>query len=459
MPPRGKATNEPKKPLRVATTLLYVIGFVCFLHVVFVGPPKTNTTSGGSEDANVSGSGKPDLEQLFNDDQIEEPMEDQLRDQIKERLEQTKDNRRNITTFSTAPATQPAKKIDLNATCPEKKEEKSIYRKEFEKHYPVEEPYDRNQDFDSIPCSNIPKNCDLTDTRWGNPFLMISYGRSGTTSTWDIIAGLTGEYIPGASEDMGRDKGESVQFFARQNKTEHGKCWLHRLLCDKLAIVKRAKKKGLGRASIYGSKWKPWHLGFNTTLSREALQWLGTQPQIKVVHNTRNMVDMYISKHKHQVLDKLLGKNRQAHCYDDRDIRLSKESWAKLIDMGIPRDTPCAQIFKEIERRTATQIPQMLAYFEKNVLQTDYVSEMLDFYNVSRVTVTYEKLYFTDNAEEWLRIFRYLGFGPQQNLTLEEVFAKTTFQKTSANDRSKRMSNYDEVVDALRCTRYAKYLD
>ena len=98
-------------------------------------------------------------------------------------------------------------------------------------------------------------------------------------------------------------------------------------------------------------------------------------------------------------------------------------------------------------------------YFERNVIQTDYAMEMLDYYNVSRVTVTYEKLYFTNHAKEWTKIFSYLGFGPQKQLSRDEVFAKTAFQKTSSNDRSKRMSNYDEVISALRCTRFAEYLD
>ena len=55
------------------------------------------------------------------------------------------------------------------------------------------------------------------------------------------------------------------------------------------------------------------------------------------------------------------------------------------------------------------------------------------------VAVTYEKLYYTDNAEEWMRIFHHLGIGPQQNLSLDSVFGKATIQKTSANDRSNRM--------------------
>lgn len=168
---------------------------------------------------------------------------------------------------------------------------------------------------------------------------------------------------------------------------------------------------------------------------------------------------MFISQHKHSVLSKLFGTERTAHCYDDRELKLSNETWQKLIDLGIPRETPCVQIFKEIEARTKLPIAHMMNYFEKNSLQTDFASEMMDYYNVSRVTVTYEKLYFTDTAEEWMRIFRYLGFGPRQNLTLDHVFAKTAFQKTSANDRSKRMANYNEVERTLRCTRYAKYLD
>lgn len=101
----------------------------------------------------------------------------------------------------------------------------------------------------------------------------------------------------------------------------------------------------------------------------------------------------------------------------------------------------------------------MIDYFQKNVLQTDFASEMLDYYNVSKVTVTYEKLYFTENADEWQLIFHYLGFGPQANLTLDQEFARTAFQKTSFNNRSQRMANYDEVQRALQCTRFVEYLD
>ena len=356
-------------------------------------------------------------------------------------------------------------RIGLNAStnpCPPKARLKTTtkgYTDQFERDYPVKVPIEPVVDWGSIPCSNMPPKCNLQDTTYGNPFLMVSFGRSGTTSTWDIIAALTGDYIPHASEDMGQDKTDAAKFFAGLNHTEHGKCWLERLLCQKQAIARKAYKKGKGKASMFGSKWKPWHVGLNTTLAREALQWLGTQPQIKVVYNTRNMLDMYISMNKHHTLNRLFGAERMAHCYDDKDIRLSDEVWKTLESIGIPRTTPCAQIFKQIEANTTIDIAHMFAYLVRNSLQTDYAADMLDYYNVSRVTVTYEKLYFSETAEEWMRIFRYLGYGPTSNLTLDEVFLKTSFQKTSANDRSKRMKNYDRVVDSLRCTKYAKHLD
>mmetsp|Transcript_9796 Transcript_9796/g.18763 ORF Transcript_9796/g.18763 Transcript_9796/m.18763 type:complete len:477 (-) Transcript_9796:758-2188(-) len=368
-----------------------------------------------------------------------------------------------VTTAKTkTTSTKTATNTSSSSSCPHIHLKKStkVYKEQFLKDFPVQVPTTIPKDWDSIPCSDIPDTCDLTNTTFGHPFLMISFGRSGTTSTWDILAGLTGDYIPRATEDMGRDKKESVAFFQARNQTEHGKCWLGRLLCQKQAQNIRAYHKGYGLASVYGSKWKPWHLGLNTTQARQALEWLGTQKHIKVVYNTRNMIDMFISMRKHTFLQKLFGNERTAHCYDDREMQLSAEAWDKLAAMGIPRDTPCVQIFKQIEQKTHLSVTWMMDYFERNVLQTDFAAQMLEYYRVDHVMVTYEKLYFRETAEEWQRIFRYLGFGPQgKNLTLEEVFAKTTFQKTSSHDRSKRMANYDEVSNALRCTRYAEYLD
>jgi hypothetical protein len=333
------------------------------------------------------------------------------------------------------------------------------YTDEFDRDFPVKVPYDPVDDWNAIPCSDMPPECNLHDTTYGHPFIMISFGRSGTTSTWDIIAKLTGsEFIPHASEDAGQDKSDAIEFFANLNHTEHGKCWLERLLCQKQDIARQEFKNGKGKASMFGTKWKPWHVGLNTTQARGALQWLGDHPNIKVVYNTRNMLDMYISMYKHHKLMELFGDEKVAHCYDDKELQLSDEVWQRLEKEGIPRSTPCAQIFKQIEANTKIDIMHMFAYLVRNSLQTDYAADMLNYYNVSMVTVTYETLYFEKTAEEWMRIFRYLGYGPAKDLTLDEVFSQTTFQKTSANDRSKRMSNYDEVLNVLRCTKFAKHL-
>ena len=451
------ANDNNKNTMNIARTLLYIVGFGCFLHVMLVGPPKAPVEDDSNDGLEQSFRGKTttvkdmSTNQQTNDDSVD----------VGDDLTKPHLGAKPAVAAKRPPAPSPTKDAQLEAPCPPDSfiPKKTLYRTEFEKLFPVEVPYTPVDDWDAVPCTKIPKNCNLKDPKWGNPFILISFGRSGTTSTWDIIAGLTGEFIPHASEDEGKDKAAARDFFAGQNQTESGKCWLQRLLCQKQLGVKKAFKEGLGKSSMYGTKWKPWHQGLNTTQAREALQWVGTQPYIKVVYNTRNMVDMYISKSKHQVLEDLFGKERTAHCYDDKEIQLSDKTWQTLESLGIPRGTPCVQIFKEIEARMEISIPRMFDFFEKNRLQTDFAGEMLDYYNVSSVTVTYEKLYFTDDADEWMRIFQYLGYGPQHNLTKDEVFAKTTFQKASSNDRSKRMANYDEVVAALRCTPYAQYLD
>ena len=472
---RGVARNRSEelrlaeRKVRYVPRVFFLLGLGCLVRFLLVAPPviivpiaaETREVQEFSKRGIVVNDNKNDevdaLEGIMDTVEHEEEEEEE-QEETAIAVEAT-----TAATTATATVASTTTVTTNTSSCPHihLKQSTKAYKEQFLRDFPVQVPNTEEEEMNwkDVPCSNIPDTCDLTNTTFGHPFLMISFGRSGTTSTWDILAGLTGDYIPRATEDMGRDKKESVAFFAKRNQTEHGKCWLERLLCQKQAENIQAYHNGRGLASVFGSKWKPWHLGLNTTQSRQALQWLGTQKQIKVVYNTRNMIDMFISMHKHTFLQKVFGSERTAHCYDDRALELSDAAWQKLLDMGIARDTPCVQIFKQIEARTRLSVTWMMDYFARNVLQTDFCAQMLEYYQVRHVTVTYEKLYFRDTAAEWMRIFRYLGFGPHTNLTLDEVFATTTFQKTSSHDRSKRMSNYEEVANALRCTRYAEYLD
>lgn len=276
-----------KKSFGVVRTLLYLVGFGCFVHVVFVGPPTAPTQSSDNDDDSSSSSNTATRTTQNNQqvvDKLTQMLDDPLDDFADGIIDEytTADDERGQTTDD-----DDAKLPSLHVTggdpvietddpdkdgCPDLSKiyaETSKYKREFQTAFPVEVPKTPVDDWDAVQCTKIPKNCDLTNTTWGNPFIMVSFGRAGTTSTWDIVAGLTGEYIPSASEDCGRDKSEARAFFARQNQTEHGKCWLKRLLCNKQLSVKKAFKKGYGKASIFGTKWKPWHLGFNTTQARE----------------------------------------------------------------------------------------------------------------------------------------------------------------------------------------------
>lgn len=98
--------------------------------------------------------------------------------------------------------------------------------------------------------------CDINDKEWGVPVILIGFGRSGSTVTWDTMTAL-------ASEEEGQTSVEAAgsgQMGAlgqlQQFPHEHGKCWMERILCALQKRNRRNVRKGGSRSSIYGTKWK-----------------------------------------------------------------------------------------------------------------------------------------------------------------------------------------------------------
>ena len=57
-------------------------------------------------------------------------------------------------------------------------------------------------DWDAIDCVGTTKKyhtCNLTDTQWGIPVILVGFGRSGSSVTWDVLASLTSYPTPGQS--------------------------------------------------------------------------------------------------------------------------------------------------------------------------------------------------------------------------------------------------------------------
>lgn len=145
----------------------------------------------------------------------------------------------------------------------------------------------RNIDWSKVDCidSEEWEKCDLTDDRWGVSVVLLSFGRSGSSNTWETMTSLASERGQPAREDIGGNSESAFKELNAIKPEEHGKCWLERILCRHQYNNKVAMKEGLGKSEIIGTKWKPFLKAFNHPKSREALEWLASSPHIKLVHN------------------------------------------------------------------------------------------------------------------------------------------------------------------------------
>ena len=145
---------------------------------------------------------------------------------------------------------------------------------------------------------------------------------------------------------------------------------------------------------------------------------------------TRNPLDVLISKRKH----KTSGHTIQAHCTpDDEDcIKNHAKTGTHLL---LPTDT------------LVEELSEAYAAFEV------FESTLQDM-GISFVKTTYEDLYGRDDAEEWMRLFKFLGRGPTENLTMKNVTGSFSMVSTSAKNHNESLANYDEVFNLLVNTTY-----
>lgn len=154
----------------------------------------------------------------------------------------------------------------------------------------------RNIDWSKVKCIDSDKDkpwetCDLRDDRFGVNVVFMSFGRSGSSITWETMSNLASERGQPAREDIGGSSESAYKELESINPKEHGKCWLERILCQHQYNNRVAMKEKRGKAEIIGTKWKPFLRSFNHTKSREALEWLAGNPHIKVIFNERNFLD------------------------------------------------------------------------------------------------------------------------------------------------------------------------
>jgi len=256
------------------------------------------------------------------------------------------------------------------------------------------------------------------------PVILLSLGRSGSSATWQVMGNLTGKVTP-SIEYTGSNTKQSIAFFDKIPPNDHGN-WLLKYMC-----VQQSQHPTAG---LIGFKWKPVPNTFFRRASLDALKVVAYShnPQIKVVRSRRNLLDVMISKEKHRI------GHAEAHCAktDNACIR-------EHLELGTGLRLPTENLLAELKRITAEE---------------DQVDHLLEELGVPHVKVTFEKLYYSDDAEEWLRLFRFLGTGPTEGLTRNDVQDAMAHAATHNPQHNVTLGNYHEVRELLMGTEFESLL-
>ena len=78
----------------------------------------------------------------------------------------------------------------------------------------------------------------------------------------------------------------------------------------------------------------------------------------------------------------------------------------------------------------------------------------LSLNGIPYIHVSYEKLYHSESAEEWMRIFRFLGRGPGHGLTMQTVRESFSIAATTTAKRNDKIANFKDVEESLRNAKY-----
>mmetsp|Transcript_6827 Transcript_6827/g.10367 ORF Transcript_6827/g.10367 Transcript_6827/m.10367 type:complete len:412 (-) Transcript_6827:29-1264(-) len=275
------------------------------------------------------------------------------------------------------------------------------------------------------------------------PVVFIVSGRSGSSNTWMTLSKLAGERNE-ALETVGSSVFQVKKFFHYLKTEEMGAWWVKEHLCE---ITKYRCQ-----SAIAGFQWKPYGNSISSPAGKGILKEIasfsfngggnsdsdsGSQVQtqvIRVLFMTRNPIDVLMSGIKHHF------NNISAHCASD--------------------DKECLQRHKSAQKQILLPTEGLLDKLKSMVNDTEVVKNTLSDIGVDYYYTTYEKLYNNDDdAEEWMRIFRYLGRGPTQGLTFDDVEKAFPYAKTSKSSRKDMLLNYKEIKSLLQGTEFSHFLD
>lgn len=302
------------------------------------------------------------------------------------------------------------------------------------------------------------------------PVLVMSLGRSGTDSTWQILKKLTGSQMK-AIEIVGGGEDDSVEFFKAleglpsdannwvvredydwrtqgggihsvrgfyndiKEDCANGNCmdgkWLFMWLCEE---QQRFKENG----GIIGLKWKAYMSALSRSPAYNALKIVAHSAQsktpIRVIRSRRNPLDVYLSDLKHRQVADLPD-----HCKADDEECIKQHTSVELI---VPVD-------------------EMLAWLQKTYDGENEIDALLSSLGIRAVYVDYDLLYYpkteSEGIKEWNRIFRFLD--QKDDWEWSDIVGAAGLKPTTKSRSHKVMiGNFDEVFAALSGTTLEKFI-
>jgi len=264
------------------------------------------------------------------------------------------------------------------------------------------------------------------------PVILLSFGRTGSSSTWQVMSRLTGHCFT-CREYTGTNSNKSDVFFSNIRPGNNGN-WILGYLC---AQQNAYKDKG----GIIGFKWKGYKPSLNNNASLDGLRMIAHYPnhQIKVVVLRRNLLDVVLSRIKQNLMKSLVHKNEHiAHCEPDNKT--------------------CIDAHKKFGSGLHVPTDYLLSVLHNLTVIEERFEQVFEELKVPHIKVSYEELYYRSDAEEWMRIFNFIGKGPSVNLSKDLVENAMEFVGTSNPSHRVTMSNYEEVKNLLKATEFEKFL-
>jgi len=275
--------------------------------------------------------------------------------------------------------------------------------------------------------SNATAMPNCLDSKGPQPVILMSLGRSGSSSTWQVLGSLTGQETKSV-EYTGSSRSASIRFFEKIGPNDNG-MWVLKYMCFMQQLFPKA--------GVVGFKWKPNRSILSMDASVNGLKLLGKQknPSIKVVRSRRNLLDVLISRYKH----KRSTANVPAHCR-----------------VG---DKACLE--KQLKAGLGVELPtyKLLSLLKTLTKEENDVDKRLKEYGVPRISASFEKLYYSDDASEWRKILQFLSPNAAKRIgSISDVRKAMQHQATSHPSHKKTIRNFDEVRKILNGTKFEKLL-